>query len=121
MRMFAKIVLAASVLALTSGAFGAQKTVTVFSNTTLNGQPVAAGDYKVDYDIHGSTADVKFLHGKKVVATAMGQVVEAKAPYKDTAIIRSNNPDGSSSIVQLQLARETSAIRFETEGSVSGR
>jgi len=111
------------VLALTFaiGAFAAEKSLTLYSNTTLNGQRVAAGDYKVDYQINGSTAQVKLLQGKKSVAEATGEVVDRDSPATDTAVVRSQNPDGSSSIVELQLAKQKSAIRFSPEGSEKGK
>jgi hypothetical protein len=120
MKIFRKL---SFVLALTFaiGAFAAEKSLTLYSNTTLNGQKVAAGDYKVEYEISGSTAQVKLLKGKKSVAEATGQVVEKDSPAPETAVVRTQNPDGSSSIVELQLSKLKSAIRFSPEGSEKGQ
>ena len=108
-------------LAFAIGAFAAEKNLTLYTDSTLNGQKVAAGDYKVDYQINGSTAQVKLLKGKKSVAEASGEVVEKDSPAPETAVVRTQNPDGGSSIVELQLAKEKSAIRFSPEGSGKGQ
>jgi hypothetical protein len=120
-KLFAKFAFATLVLTLAVSAFAAQKSITVYSDTTLNGQKVAPGDYKLDYQISGSTAEVKLLQSKKVVATATGQVVDAESPAAQTAVIRSRNPDGSSSIVEIQLANQKSSIRFAPEVADKGK
>jgi hypothetical protein len=121
MKLFSKVTLALA-LTFTIGAFAAEKSLTVYSNTTLNGQKVAAGDYKVVYDINGATAQVKLLNGKKdVVATATGQVVQTETAPNETAVIRSQQPDGSSSIVEIQIAKQKSSIRFAPETSEKGK
>ncbi len=121
MKLFQKLAFALLV-ASAIGAFAAEKNLTVYTTSTLNGQKVAAGDYKVDYEINGSTAQVKLLKGKNnVVATAVGQVVEEDSPAAETAVIRTQNPDGSSSIVELQLAKQKAVIRFTPESSEKGK
>jgi hypothetical protein len=115
---------ASLLLALTFsvGAFAAEKSITVYSDSTLNGQKVAAGNYKLQYDLNGSTAQVKLMKGKKdVVATATGQVVENETLPAETAVIRAQQPDGSSSIVEIQLAKQKSSIRFAPEASDKGK
>jgi hypothetical protein len=118
--LFAKFALATLFLTFAIGAFAAQKSITLYSDSTLNGQKVAAGDYKLDYQISGSTAEVKLLQSKKVVASATGQVVDAETPAAQTAVVRSTSPDGSSSIVEIQLANQKSSIRFAPEAADKG-
>jgi hypothetical protein len=121
MKLFTKVALALA-LTFTISAFAAEKSLTIYSNTSLNGQKVAAGDYKLVYDVNGSTAQVKLLNGKKdVVATATGQVVENETAPNSNQVIRSNQPDGNSSIVEIQLAKQKSAIRFAPEASEKGK
>jgi len=121
MKLFVKFALALLVLTCALSAFAVQKSITVYSDSTLNGQKVAAGDYKLDYQINGSSAEVKLLKNKKTIASATGQVVEAEAPAAQTAVVRTNNPDGSSSIVEIQLANQKSAIRFAPESADKGK
>jgi hypothetical protein len=119
MKMFGKITMAFVIMAAMS-AFAAEKSITLQSDTTLNGQKLAAGDYKVVYNLKGSTTEVKFMQGKKDVASATGQVVENDAPAADTLVVRSQQPNGASSIVELQLAHQKSSIRFAPESSDKG-
>lgn len=108
-------------LALALSASAAQKSVTVYSDSMLNGQKIAAGDYKVDYEINGSTAQVKFLKNNKTVASSAGQVVEEENPAPQTAVTRTQNPDGTSAIVELQFAKQKTAIRFAPDASDKGK
>ena len=121
MKRFGKVALLALGLMLSINLFAAQKSLTVYTDTTLNGQKVAAGDYKIDYQINGSTAEVKFLKNNKAVASATGEVVEKESMPEQSAVVRSQNADGSSSIVELELAHQKSAIRFAPEASEKGK
>ena len=121
MKLFAKFALVLFALAFSMNVFAAQKSVTLYTDSTLNGQKVAAGDYKVDYVINGSTAEVKLLKYQKTVASATGTVVATDEPSSETALVRSDGPDGSSSIVELQVAKQKSVIRFSANGSDKGK
>ena len=121
MKLFGRVALVALTLMLSINVFAAQKSITVYTDSMLNGQKIAAGDYKVDYEISGSTAQVKFLKNNKAIASATGQVVEQDSAPDQSAIVRSRNPDGSSSIVELELAHQKSVIRFAPDGSEKGR
>jgi len=120
MKLFGKVSLVVLVLTFALSAFAAEKSLTLYTDSTLNGQKVAAGEYKVDYEINGSTAQVKLLKSKKEVASATGQVVAQDMPSPQTVVVRSQNPDGSSSIVELQIANQKSVIRFAPEASAKG-
>ena len=48
--------------------------ITLYHDASLNGTVIPAGEYQVKYDTEGTTANVKFLKGKKEVASASGQV-----------------------------------------------
>ena len=111
----------AVLLSLALSSFAAQKSLTIQTDSTLDGQKVPAGDYKVDYEINGSTAQVKLLKSKTAVATASGQVVPTDTPAESTTIVRTQNPDGTSSIVEIQLANVKSVIRFAPEASGKGK
>jgi len=120
MKLFAKFALVVFALAFSLNLFAAQKSVTLYTNSTLNGQKVPAGDYKVDYQINGSTAEVKLLKNGKAVASATGEVVPTEDPFSETAIVRSDGSEGSS-IVELQLAHQKSVIRFAPAGADKGK
>ncbi len=121
MKLFTKLALAAFALIFTISAFAVQKEITLATDTTLNGQKVAAGDYTLDYQIHGDTADVKLLRNKKTVASATGQVIPHANSGDYTGFVKSNNSDGTSSIIEIQPSREKSAIRFNSESAGGGK
>ncbi len=114
-RFFSFAVLSAALLFATT-AFAGDKSVTLSAPTTINGQKLAPGEYKVRYQVNGSTAEVQFLKDKKEVASTNAQVVEVAAPRSDTVITRENG-DGSSTLVEVQFANKKSAIHFGSESS----
>ena len=113
MKLFTKFALAVFALTFTISAFAVRKDITLASDATLNGQKVAAGDYTLDYQIHGDTADVKLLRNKKTVASATGQVVAHNNAGDYTAFVKSN----TSAIIEIDPAREKSAIRFAADSA----
>jgi hypothetical protein len=99
------------------GAFAGDRTINLRETTSINGQKLAAGEYKMEYQVNGSTAEVHFLKGKKEVASTSAQVVEAeKAPGQD-AIITQDSGDGTAKLLEIQFARQKSSIRFGSEPS----
>jgi len=111
MKLFSKLALVVFALTFTISAFAVRKEVTLATDSTLNGQKLAAGDYTLDYQIHGDTADVKLLRNKKTVASATGQVVAHDNSGDYTAFVKSND----AAILEIQPAKEKSAIRFSSE------
>jgi hypothetical protein len=98
-------------------AFAGDKSVTLSAPTTINGQKLAAGEYKVKYQVNGSVADVHFLQGKKEVASTSAQVVEIASAPRSDSVVTFHNGDGSTKLVELQFANQKSAIRFGSESS----
>jgi len=102
-------------------AFAADKTITFSSASTMNGKVVAPGEYKISYDIKGSTADLKLMQGKKVVATATGEVVEQKTASPYDAVVNRKNADGTNSVVEFQFAKQKQVIRLAPEATAVGK
>lgn len=102
-------------------AVAGEKSVTLVSPTNLNGKAITPGDYKVSYEIKGSTADVKLIQNGKTVATGTGQVVERQAKSHYTAVVNSKNADGNNNIVEFQFANEKQVIRMAPETSAAGK
>ncbi|HWR15858.1 MAG TPA: hypothetical protein VN577_13610 [Terriglobales bacterium] len=120
MTKFVKCVLLLTVLAVAVGAFAAEKSITFSSPTNLNGQKIEPGDYKLKYDINGTTANVEILKNKKTVASATGQVIDATQKADRNRVVNSKNGDGTYSLVELQFAKDKTAIRFSPE-TASGK
>ena len=115
-KAFGFVVLSAALLFATA-AFAGDKSVTLSQTTVINGQKLSAGDYKVKFQVTGSTAEVHFLKDKKEVASAPAQMVEMQATPRYDSIVTAANGDGNAKLVELQFANQKSAIRFSSESS----
>ncbi|MGZ4816606.1 MAG: hypothetical protein ACXVZV_14420 [Terriglobales bacterium] len=117
-----KIIVLVLVCLVAATAFAANnKSIIINTKTSLNGQTVAPGNYKLVYDIKGNTADVKLTQAGKTVATATGQVVEVKDPTPYDSVVNQTNPDGTQSVVEIQFANKKTVIRLNGEGSAAGK
>jgi len=94
-------------------------TVTLSQDVQLNGTTIPAGDYKVTCETSGTTAQVKFMQGKKVVASATGHTKELgqKMP---TARLLLTNSGGVASIQELDLTGTTTGVVFGSAMANSG-
>ncbi len=115
-RIFAFALVSAIVL-LATAAFAADKSITLSASTTINGQKLDAGAYKVRYQVNGATAEVHFLRDKKEVANITAQLVDMPVAPRYDSVVTSANGDGSSRLVELQFANQKSVIRFGNESS----
>jgi hypothetical protein len=118
MKQLAKFAVLALVLILAVGAFAAEKSITFSTPTTLNGQKIAAGEYRVQYTVSGSTADVKILKGKKEVASGTAQVSEAEHK-QDARLLLSENADGSKQLTGMQFGK--TELRFSGDSASGGK
>ena len=117
MKKILSCVALAMVLLVAMGAFAGDKTITLSESTSINGQKLAAGEYKVKYQVNGSTADLHFLKGNKEVASASGQVVEMANAAREDSVVTTANGDGTSKLIELQFANKKSAIKLGSESS----
>ncbi|MGA3053057.1 MAG: hypothetical protein ABSD63_02525 [Candidatus Korobacteraceae bacterium] len=94
-------------------------TVTLSQDVQLNGTTIPAGDYKVTCETSGTTAQVKFMQGKKEVASATGHTKELgqKMP---TARLLLTNSGGVASIQELDLTGTTTGVVFGSAMANSG-
>jgi hypothetical protein len=94
-------------------------TVLINHEVQLNGTTIPAGEYKVTCETNGTTAQVKFMQGKKEVASATGHTIELgqKLP---TARLLLNNGGGVPSIQELDLTGTTTGIVFGSTTASSG-
>jgi len=94
-------------------------TVTLSQDVQLNGTTIPAGDYTVTCETSGTTAQVKFMQGKKEVASATGHTKELgqKMP---TARLLLTNSGGVASIQELDLTGTTTGVVFGSAMANSG-
>jgi hypothetical protein len=116
-----KTVLIIVVLSLAACAFAADKSITVSGPTNFNGKAIQPGEYKLNYEIKGSVAEMKLMRGGKTVATATGQVIEMKDPAAYNSVVNQSNPDGTSNIIEIQFAKQKTAIRLNSDASAVGK
>lgn len=105
-------------LSLSAFAKPRSESITLFHDASLNGTTLPAGDYTVKYDVDGTNAEVKFMQGKKEVASASGQVktLPKKAPSNQIVL----NNEGRS-IAEIDFGGKDTAITFNSAGSQAGK
>ncbi|MGH9649176.1 MAG: hypothetical protein ACRD3I_01770 [Terriglobales bacterium] len=96
-------VIIALTLTLSASAAGGKTTIKLFSNASLNGKTLAAGEYKVTWERHSVEADVTFSQGKQAITTVRGKFVEREKPSPYTAVVTKPNGDGTRTITELRF------------------
>lgn len=110
----------ALMLSLSALAKEKSESLTLYHDATLNGATVPAGDYVVKYDTDGTTAQVKFMQGKKEVASATGQVknLAKKAPANQIVLDTENN---ARNISEINFNGKDTAITFGSATPAAGK
>jgi hypothetical protein len=85
---------------------------------TINGTTLKAGDYKVEWQGSGSSAEVSIVQGKRVLAKTSAQIVELKDPALYNAAVTVKNDDGTSSLVGLRF--QGKKVALDVAGSSDG-
>jgi len=111
------------VLALSLSAFAGSKaeTFTLYHDSQLNGSQLPAGQYTVVYDASGSAVQVKFMKGKKEMASATGQTKQLDKKPEYNQIVLQNGGNGSPSISELNFHGSRTGITFEPSGAATGK
>lgn len=121
-RMSLRYAVLALVLMLSLGAFAKEKSesLTLYHDATLNGTNLPAGEYTVKYDVSGTNAQVKFMHGKKEVASATGQVKSLdKKPATSQVVLNTEN--NARDISEIDFGGKDTAITFASAGTAVGK
>ena len=90
-------------LSLGAAADGGKTIIKLYSNASLNGKTLAAGEYKVKWERHSAEADVTFSQEKKEITTVRGKFVERDQPSPYSAVITKRNGDGTETITELRF------------------
>jgi len=88
------------------------KTVPFRTDLTLNGSKLPSGFYEISWVSHSPEATVKFVKAGQVMATAMGKWVDRGAKYRADALVYTNNPDGSHTLLEIRFAGQKQALVF---------
>jgi hypothetical protein len=89
-----------------------EKTVPFRTEVVLNGSKLPAGFYEIRWVSHSPEATVTFVKAGHVMVTAMGKWVERGAKYKADALVYTNNPDGSHTLLEIRFAGRNQALVF---------
>jgi len=119
-RAFVRYVLLALALGIAVSAVAKSKTesITLRQDATLNGTTLPAGTYVVKYSVEGSTADVKFIQGKKEIASAQGQV---KPVTKKVSLNQLILGDQGRNIQEIVFGGSDTSIVFGTNATAAGK
>jgi hypothetical protein len=88
-------------------------------SASLKGAQLAAGEYKVTWETHSPEATVNFTQKNAVVATVQGKWVDRDSKYGANAVVYSNNPDGSRTILEVRFSGLKGALVFGEESPKS--
>jgi len=88
------------------------RTVRLPYAASLNGTPLATGEYKVSWEQHSAEATVTVTQGKEVVATAPATWVDREERYSTNQFLYNINPDGSRTILEIRFAGLKGALVF---------
>ena len=116
MKVTKSLVLGLAVLLATS-AFAANKgSLQVQEPISVNGQQLAPGDYKVQWDGSGPNVELSILHGKKVVAKAPAHMVDLPAPSPSDAAVTLKQDSGPNSLAGIRFQGKKYALDFTQSG-----
>ncbi len=121
MKKIATVIILTFLVLVATSAFAGDRTVSLRTPTVVNGQKLPAGEYTLKYQIKGTKADVQIVKSNKVVATTTGNVVENKTAATSDGVLRSDNADGTSTLKEIQFAKDKKVIRFEGDATAVGK
>jgi len=124
-RTLARLALLVLSVTVSIGAFAGTKaeTLTLTHDAQLAGTTIPAGDYKVKYDVNGSTCLVKVMKGSKIVATANGELKQLDKKPEHDQIKLDNGNGGVPALSEMDFHDSTNAIVFSagTTTTASGQ
>ena len=110
----ASILALALILAGSASAFANDShKLTLRYSMTLQGTPLAPGEYSISWVTHSPAATVTVASKKNVVATVEGRLVDAGKKFSQDAIVYDSNPDGTRTIREIRLAGSSKTIVFD--------
>ncbi len=86
--------------------------VVLHYDAAVAGTHLASGSYDLKWQIRSPEATVSFLHGKKVVATAAGKVVDRGTRYSSNQVVYELAADGSRVIHEIRFRDSSEVIVF---------
>ncbi len=107
------LLLGLALLLATSGFAANKGSLQVDNPVTVNGKPLAAGEYTVKWDGAGPNVELNIMKGKNVVATVPARMVDLEqSPVRDS-IITSVNSEGHKSVNEIRFSGKKYALAVE--------
>jgi hypothetical protein len=101
--------LVGSSLLLSGSAFagnGNKKSLHIDSTVTVEGKPLAAGEYKVEWSGTGPDVKLNILKGKETVATVDAHIVSVPVSYKQDGYSATAAKDGNPAVTLIFFSGE---------------
>ena len=113
-----KGLLLGSALLLATSGFAANKgSLQVDNPVTVNGKPLAAGDYTVKWDGAGPDVQLNIMRGKNVVTTVPAHMLDLEqAPGRDS-VVTSVNSDGHKSLNEIRFSGKKYSFAVNAESA----
>ena len=112
-------VLAVCLMASVSAFAKNSRSLKLAYRASLSGTQIAAGQYKLVWDLHGPDATVMLMKNKSVVATTRGKWVDGRTQYRSDAVIYTTGPNGERSITEIRFAGMKQALVLSDSSSVT--
>jgi len=104
-----------------------KKSIHLYENATIEGTPLAPGDYKVEWSGSGPDVQLTILKGKQTVATVPAHVESATIPNSQDGYALKPGKDGSQAIAEVFFVGQKFELRIDkgadannSQGSASG-
>jgi len=101
------ILLIGSTLVFSSGAFAGDASkgkLHLQNKTIVDGKPLDAGNYTVEWSGAGPTVEVTLLQGKQTVAMFSAHIMEQPKPNNSDAYSSAPEPDGSRRLTVIYIS-----------------
>ena len=121
-RNLVRFALLALALTLSVSAFAKDQSgsITLYQDASINGTKLPAGEYKIEYDVDGNNAQVKFIKSGKEVATASGQLKTLTTKPGTTQVVLDNSGN-TRTISEIDFRGRDTAISFASGDTSAGK
>jgi hypothetical protein len=111
------LLLGLALLLATSGFAANKGSLQVDNPVTINGKPLAAGEYTVKWDGAGPNVELNIMKGKNVVATVPARMLDLEqSPVRDS-IITTVNSEGHKSVNEIRFSGKKYAFAVNAESA----
>jgi hypothetical protein len=111
------LLLGVALLLATSGFAANKGSLQVDNPVTVNGKPLAAGEYTVKWDGAGPDVQLNIMRGKSVVATVPARMLDLEqAPGRDS-VVTSVNSDGHKSLNEIRFSGKKYSFAVNAESA----